>query len=103
MRYLTLQGTASANGYGILILGNSTATGTAANKYGGLRIYSTSSGYNYLRATASTSNYTNYLPAVGGTLLNTKYIVGYAGTNYGTTAQRDALTPTTGQMFFVLI
>lgn len=103
MRYLTLEGTASANGYGILILGNSTATGTAANKYGGLRIYSTSSGYNYLRATASTSNYTNYLPAVGGTLLNTKYIVGYAGTNYGTTAQRDALTPTTGQMFFVLI
>ncbi len=68
--YVTLEGTASALGYGIVRLGNSTASGTAGNKYGVLRLYSESSGYVNIRpGSASTSNYTLYLPGAGGQLV----------------------------------
>ena len=68
--YVTLEGTASALGYGIVRLGNSTASGTAGNKYGMLRLYSESSGYVNIRpGSASTSNYTLYLPGASGQLV----------------------------------
>jgi len=65
--YNTLEGTTSALGYGILILGNSTASGTAGNKYGMIRLYSGSSGYLNIRpGTESTSSYNLYLPSASG-------------------------------------
>ena len=69
LQYNTLQGTTSATGYGTLILGNSTKSGTAANKYGQLRLYGTSTGYIQLKAGSSTSNYTLTLPNATDTLV----------------------------------
>ena len=40
LRYTTREGTTSQLGYGSLVLGNATASGTAGNKYGWLRLYS---------------------------------------------------------------
>jgi hypothetical protein len=45
VRYKTLEGTATAEGYGRLYLGNSTGTGTAGNKSGGILIYSSGTSY----------------------------------------------------------
>ena len=67
--YNTLEGTTSVIGYGTLILGNSTKSGTAANKYGQLRLYGTSSGYTQIKAGSSTSNYTLTLPDATDTLV----------------------------------
>lgn len=68
--YITLEGTESALGYGIVRLGNSTASGTAGNKYGMLRLYSESSGYINIRpGSASTTNYTLFLPGAAGQLV----------------------------------
>ena len=67
--YNTLEGTTAAVGYGTLILGNSTKSGTAANKYGQLRLYGTSTGYTQLKAGSSTSNYTLTLPDATDTLV----------------------------------
>lgn len=69
MTYNTLEGTTSVTGYGTLILGNSTKSGTAANKYGQLRLYGTSSGYTQIKAGGSTSNYTLILPNATDTLV----------------------------------
>ena len=67
-RYKTLQGTASAAGYSIVSVGNSTSTGTAGNKYGQLRIYSQKNAYTDIIATASsTTARTIYLPDESGT------------------------------------
>ena len=65
-----LQGTADTTGYAILELGNSTASGTAGNKYGSILLYSSNTGYAVLAAGATTGNSTHYLPTTGGTLLN---------------------------------
>ena len=71
-RHYSLQGTASAAGQTILQLGNATATGTAGNKYGELRIYAEKAGYGAIKYTASaTGNTTHTLPTTGGTILNT--------------------------------
>ena len=67
--YNTIEGTTSATGYATLILGNSTKSGTAANKYGVLRLYGTSSGYTQIKAGSSTSNYTLTLPNATDTLV----------------------------------
>ena len=69
MTYNTLEGTTAATGYGTLILGNSTKSGTAANKYGQIRLYGTSTGYTQLKAGSSTSNYTLTLPNATDTLV----------------------------------
>lgn len=70
-RLYSLQGTASTNGNTILQIGNSTASGTAGNKEGQLRIYGINSGYGTLKYANSTSNATHILPSTGGTILNT--------------------------------
>lgn len=67
--YNTLEGTTSATGYGTLILGNSTKSGTATNKYGQIRLYGTSTGYTQLKAGSSTNNYTLTLPDATDTLV----------------------------------
>ena len=69
LSYNTLEGTTSATGYGTLILGNSTKSGTAANKYGQIRLYGTSSGYTQIKAGSSTSNFTLTLPNATDTLV----------------------------------
>lgn len=72
LRHYSLQGTASAAGKTILQLGNATATGTAGNKYGEIRIYAEKAGFATLKATASaTTESVHTFPTTGGTLLNT--------------------------------
>lgn len=62
-----LQGTASAAGYAVLDLGNATATGTAGNKYGAIKLFSEKTGSVTLKSnTASTSNVTATFPAYSG-------------------------------------
>lgn len=78
LQYHNYTGTTSDIGSANLIIGNNIASGTAENKYGMLRLYSTSSGCGDLRQEASTSNFTNYLPASSGTLLNTANYSSYA-------------------------
>lgn len=56
-----LNGTADALGYSVLALGNSTASGTANNKYGVLRIYGTNSYYTNLKSFDTTSAATRYI------------------------------------------
>jgi hypothetical protein len=66
--YYCVNGTASAVGTGELRLGNSTASGTAGNKRGHLRLMSEKSGSVYLRATAgSTAQRWVTFPDLGGT------------------------------------
>lgn len=69
-RHTTLEGTTSANGYNILSLGNSTASGTAGNKYGRIDIYSTNAGCGMLSQAAVSSSISHTLPTIGGTILN---------------------------------
>lgn len=68
--YRTREGTASAVGYGILRVGNSTATGTAGNKKGILYVYSESTGMHTITPDTTTSTITHTLPATTGTILN---------------------------------
>lgn len=71
LRYASLQGSADTVGYGRLILGNSTASGTDGNKYGRIDIYSESSSYGSIEQANVTSAVTHTLPATSGTILNT--------------------------------
>lgn len=72
LRYYTKQGTTSAVGWGELVLGNNTSTGTAGNKSGWVKLFSEKNGQAELTYTAAaTGNTTHYLPTTGGTLLNT--------------------------------
>ena len=71
LRYASLQGSTDTVGYGRLILGNSTASGTDGNKYGRIDIYSESSSYGSIEQANVTSAVTHTLPATSGTILNT--------------------------------
>lgn len=72
IRYSTLQGTTSAEGYSILSLGNNTASGTAENKYGAIRLYSTGSYYGQIvQIPGGSDNAKHALPTASGTILNT--------------------------------
>ena len=64
-------GTASAVGNTRIVLGNSTASGTAGNEEGLLRLYSPGTGYYTLKTTSSSSNIDHTFPATSGTILNT--------------------------------
>lgn len=68
IQYYSVEGTASAQGEALIQIGNSTATGTAGNKRGRLRLYSSSSGWADFTLTATTGNYTLTLPAATGTV-----------------------------------
>lgn len=66
-QYYALEGTASAVGASIIQLGNGTASGTAGNKNGRIRLYSSSSSYVDLYMTATTTARTLYFPSYAGT------------------------------------
>ena len=61
-------GTTTTNGYGGIILGNATASGTVNNAYGFVRLYGSGAKYHNINPApvASTSNYSHYLPNVTG-------------------------------------
>lgn len=65
-------GTTSTTGESRLMLGNSTATGSASNSYGRIQLYGTNTGYTMITpGNNSTSNITLTLPSSGGTLART--------------------------------
>lgn len=96
LSYRTLEGTASALGYSILNLGNGTAEGTAANKYGLIRIYGEGTYYTQLQVGTPTANRTITFPNASGTVALTSNNVASAtklatartinGTNFNGTA-----------------
>jgi len=63
-RYYSLNGTADTAGHAIIQVGNSTATGTAGNKTGRIRLYTSSSGYVDIYSTGNTSNRSIYIPVL---------------------------------------
>lgn len=75
--YQTQEGTTSANGRGLLTLGNSKATGTAGNKFGCLRLYSKLAGYINLQYDDNSGNNTIFFPNYNGYA-----VVSTTGTNY---------------------
>lgn len=67
--YYTLQGTASALGESLLRLGNNTASGTAGNKRGRVRLYAQNAYYvDLLASNTPSASRTQYLPDKNGTL-----------------------------------
>lgn len=68
LTYRTVEGTTSARGNSILVLGNGYAEGTAGNKSGWLRMYGFNSAYTQLTAGEPSSNITIYLPTSAGVL-----------------------------------
>lgn len=62
--YRTRQGTASALGYSILNLGNATASGTAGNKRGQLRIYADDATYTDICSQVGGGGSVAYLPKI---------------------------------------
>ena len=71
IRYATLEGTDSTNGYGIFILGNNIASGNKGNKYGAIRLYGAGSYYGQIAQIDGSDNVKHALPATSGTILNT--------------------------------
>lgn len=67
LMYRTRQGTTSAMGYSILGLGNATATGTAGNKAGVLRLYASDTTFTDIYAQAGGNGYTAWLPKLPAT------------------------------------
>lgn len=66
--YSILEGTADTEGKSLLRLGNAIATGTAKNKSGVLRMYSTNTGYTDLIYPNSTAKVTNQLSTHSGNI-----------------------------------
>jgi hypothetical protein len=65
-----LEGTASAQGFANLVLGNGVASGTAGNKYGKITLYSTNTGYDVIQTSSHTGALIHTFPNSSGTLLN---------------------------------
>ena len=94
VRYLTLEGTTDANGYGVLKLGNAIKTGTAGNKYGLLDLFDKSGGYygRFTTVTTLTANRTYTYPNRSGTVLlqdATNYVSLFNGTLNSSTPSTD--------------
>lgn len=74
------KGTTSANGNQMLILGNSTASGTANNEFGAIRLYSTGQYHATIKTNGSfSSNKTLLLPDEAGTIATREYIDALVG------------------------
>ncbi|MBR1988825.1 MAG: hypothetical protein IKA36_07305 [Clostridia bacterium] len=99
LQYQSLEGTTSADGYGILKLGNPTASGTAANKYGRLDIFSIGTSYGSIKQTSTNSAVTHWLPDVGGTLLNSGNYLNYKGHLRQNVMNQSSSTPTSTPWF----
>lgn len=92
LKYLSLQGTTSANGYSILRLGNTTSSGTVGNKYGALDIYPKTGAYYGRLITTDTlnANRTYTLPNATGTVALTSDVPNVlTGTTAPTSSQGD--------------
>ena len=63
-------GTTSVVGNTRLILGNATASGTANNEEGQLKLYSSGTSFHTLKGTTVSSEVIHVLPSTGGTILN---------------------------------
>ena len=87
-KYMSLQGTTTANGYGILRLGNTTNSGTAGNKYGAVDLYPKTGAYYGRLITADTlgGNRTYTLPNATGTVALTSDIPSVPNVLTGTSA-----------------
>lgn len=81
-----IEGTTTTDGYERLMLGNRLATGTADNKQGVLRLYSSSTGYDDIKSASHTNNLIHTLPSSSGTLLNSANYTDYTVTKTGTGA-----------------
>lgn len=67
LRYMATQGTASAEGVAKMVLGNGTASGTAGNKRGSIRVYGSSSYYTDVVSKGDLgANNTVYFPRSNG-------------------------------------
>lgn len=64
-------GTTSAVGNTRLVLGNSTASGTANNEEGQIKLYSPGTALHTIKGTTISSEAVHVLPSTGGTILNT--------------------------------
>lgn len=60
----SLQGTTSRTGYSFLVLGNATPGDAAGNKFGGIKLYSTTANYNNIIAHPETGTATIRLPKI---------------------------------------
>ena len=98
LRANMLEGTTSAAGKVELVLGNSTATGTAGNKYGFVTLYSEGTSYHVIKPSTTSSAITHMLPAVSGTILNSGALVN--GTTESTRASA-AITTTASRQYAV--
>ena len=79
LRYATREGTASAQGYGVICVGNNIANGTAGNKVGYFRAYGTTTYYAQLNPGALTANRNIIIPDAAGTMaLTSSNITGTA-------------------------
>ena len=80
IKFTHTKGTTSANGNQILILGNSTASGTANNEFGAIRLYSTGQYHATIKTNGSfSSNKTLLLPNEDGTIATREYIDALVG------------------------
>lgn len=84
LRYYSQNGTTSAVGISIISVGNETASGTAGNKRGRLRIYNASSGWTDFYTSESTNNYQITFPAATGTVALTSNLSSYLPLTGGT-------------------
>ena len=108
--YVCKEGTASALGWGILLLGNNVNSGTAGNKYGIVRMYpQTGNYYGQIRPVATlTGTRTYQLPdASGNVILGTKgstsfwgLIDGDASTSNWIRATSNGFIPSAAAKFF---
>lgn len=80
LQMYTIEGTSSAAGRNIVLVGNNVSTGTAGNKRGEIRIYSEKDGYALLRSTvSSTHERVIYFPDKAGTVALTDEVTPYKG------------------------
>lgn len=94
--YRTLQGTTSANGFSVMVVGNGKATGSSGNKYGVVRIYGKNTYYTDIAASDTLSaNRTLTLPNGSGRLALASEISDTKVTNNLATTTKAYVTGTT--------
>ena len=71
LTYKHTPGTASAEGFGTIALGNGITTGTLGNETGRIYLYSPGSKGHYIQGASTSVDRTHTLPATTGTILNT--------------------------------
>ena len=65
LSYITLEGVANTEGYGILSVGNNTAKTAAGNKTGRIRIYGDGTTHTEIKGATPTANRTLFIPTLG--------------------------------------